>query len=310
MHQSSLPADVLDYIFSFLESDSVALEVCAQSHPFLSQFAERYLYSTVNLQDDGGSIGAAQVFEFNQLLLDTPRIGSCVRTVEVQIPYKSQFDVTDLTYISSILQKLSLVKKIALIQEGNREDFLWENLPETFRQAFLKCLVLPSMEGLSLAHVINFPLSALKDCKTIKTLQLRGWKHDPEFKVPRDTLVHPLPPIESLSIQSCEIKSFQKMLPWLQKRNIRSISFSPWRGFIGKYNFDVLPGLLSCSSNHLTTLDLDVKSSCMSYSFDQMLATKSCLWNRSSNALQPDNRRSHALRRAASSDHSLPSPSP
>ena len=259
----SLPTDVLDYIFSFLESDRVALEACSQSHPFLSQFAERYLYSTIKLQD-GGSIRDA-AFEFNQLLLDTPRIGSYVRTVEVRIPHKFHFEVMDLTHVSSILPKLSLVKKIALIQEGTRGDFSWENLPETFRQAFLNCLALQSMEELSLVYVINFPLSALKDCKTIKTLQLRNWKHDLKSKVLRDTLMHPLPPVESLSIHSCEKNSLQKMLPWLENRNIRSLSFSTRRGSSETYDFDILPNLLTRCSNHLTTLDLDVKTSCMSF---------------------------------------------
>ncbi len=248
MCQISLPTDILDYIFSLLESDFVTLEACSLSHPFLSPCVERYLYATINLQD-GGFIGcrALRMFEFNKLLLEKPRIGSCVRTD-----------------ISSILQKLSLVKKIALNQQGRRGDFSWNILPEPFRQAFLKCLGLQSMEELSLAYVMNFPLSALKDCKTIKKLTLRRWKHDPKLKVTQDTLVHPLPPIEALSIHSCERKSLQKMLPWLEKRNIRSLSFS--RGFSNKHDFDVLSGILAHCSNYLTTLYLDIRGRCMTYS--------------------------------------------
>ena len=273
--QMSPPPDVLDYIFSFLESDFVALKACSLSHPFLSQFAERYLYATIKLQDGGfvGPDAGLRVFEFNQLLLDTPRIGSCVRTVQVVILHKPQFDVTDLTHISSILQELSLVKKIALIQEGSRGDFSWQNLPEAFRQAFLKCLCLPSMVELSLEYVVDFPLSALKDCTTIKILKLRNWKHDPKSKVTRDALVHPLPPIESLSLNHCERKSLQKMLPWLEKRNIRSLSFS--RGFSERDDFDVLSDLLARCSIHLTALDLDVRHRCILFSFNQMFAPKS-----------------------------------
>ena len=259
------PPEVLDYIFSLLESDFVTLKACSLSHPFLLQFAERYLYSTINLEN-GSSINGTELrmFEFNQLLLDRPRIGSCVRTVEVRIPYKFQFDVTDLAHISSILQKLSVVKKITLMQDGKCIDSFWENLPETFRKVFLKCLHLQSMKELSLVYVINFPLSALKDCKTIKTLTLEGWKHDPNLKATRDTLVHPLPPIESLSIHHCDRESLQKMLPWLEKRNIHSLTFS---------GASVLSDVLARCSNYLTILDLNI--TCMSCPFDYMFATKS-----------------------------------
>jgi len=267
MRQISLPTEVLDYIFSFLESDFVALKACSLSHPFLSQIAERYLYATVNLQDDGfiGDTGL-RMFEFNQLLLDRPRIGSYVRTVEVRIPHKYWFDVTDLAHISSILQKLSLVKKIALMQEDQCIDCFWENLPETFHQAFLKCLCLQSMKELSLVLVTNFPLSALKDCKTIKILNLKGWKHDPKLNVTGDTLVHPLPPIESLTLRGCERESLQEMLPWLEQRHIRSLTFE---------GGCALSAVLAHCSNYLTTLDLNIIDCCMSCSFDQVFATKS-----------------------------------
>jgi len=141
----------------------------------------------------------------NQLLLDTPRIGSCVRTVQIRIPHKPQFDI--LTDISSILQE-------RLLQKGTHGGKLARAVSSGVSEMPV------SMEELSMEYVINFPLSALKDCKPIKTLKLRNWKHDPKFKVTRDTLVHALPPIESLSIHSYERKFLQKMLPWLEKRNI------------------------------------------------------------------------------------------
>ena len=140
------------------------------------------------------------MFELNQLLLDTPRIGSY-------------------TLFSSILQKFPLVKKITLIQV--LEEISWEVLPETFRQAFLKCLCLPTMKELSVEYIINFPLSA-QDNKTIKILTLGGWKYgwkyDSKIKVlnPGDTSVDPFPQIESLSIFGCENQSVQKTLPLFQ----------------------------------------------------------------------------------------------
>ena len=221
-------------------------------HSKLSQFAERYLYSTIDLQEYHPALSNPhKVFELNQLLLETPRIGSCVRTLTVWTNRQ------DLTLTSSILHKLPLVKKIALIGCG---EIPWEMLPETFRQAFLKCLGLPSMKELSLQYVNNFPLSALKDNETIEVLKLVGWKCDPKMKVPGDTLVHPFPSIKSLSIKSCESKSMRTILPWLE--NIHSLSV------LHGHDFDVLPDLLACCSNHLTTLELRLHRKCMSCPFD------------------------------------------
>ena len=248
MLQISLPTEVLDYIFSFLESDSITLEACTRSHPFLSQFAERYLYSNITLQEYFSVVSdPREVFEFNQLLVHTPRIGSCVRTVEVRINDDRR---QDLTLTSSILQKLPSVKKITLFQADRRGEISWEMLPETFRQAFVKCLGLPSMKELSVKFIINFPLSALKDSNSIKVLELVDWK----MKVPGDTPVHPFPSIESLSIEGCETKS---LLPWLEKCHIRSLAFSDG------HDFNVLSDLLACCSNYLTTLDLHVGHLCM-----------------------------------------------
>jgi len=270
MRQISLPTDVLDYIFSFLESDSITLETCTLSHPFLSQFAQRYLYSTIDLEH-GVYDTWRRMFEFNQLLLDTPRIGGYVRTVEVRINDNPR---QDLSLFSSILQKLPLVKKITLIQVDRRGEISWEVLPETFRQAFLKCLRLPTMKELYVEYIINFPLSALRDSKTIKILELVDWKYNSKIKVPGDTLVHPFPPIESLSIFDCENQSVRKMLPRLEKCHIHSLSFS--LGFANKHDFDVMADLLACSSNYLTTLNLHVEHIlCMSCPFDQMFPTKS-----------------------------------
>jgi len=259
MRQMSLPADVLDYILSFLESDFVTLKACSLAHPFLSQIAERYLYSTLKLQH-GGVIACTglQMSEFNQFLLNTPRIGSFVRTVVVQIRPEL---LSDPVHISSILQQLSLVKRVSLIQQDSRADLSWEKFPETFRQAFLKCLGLQSMKELSLESVTNFPLSVLKDCKTIKTLELD------HSVVTGDTLAHPLPPIESLSLCGGQ-KYLHKVLPWLEKLNIRSLSFC---GFLrDSKDSDVLSDLLACCANCLTTLDLNFMGDCMSCQSNQM----------------------------------------
>ena len=255
IRQISLPIEVLDHIFSFLQSYPITLKACTQSHPFLSQFAERYLYSTIDLQEYHPALSNPhKVFELNQLLLETPRIGSCVRTVTV---WTNDDPRQDLSLTSSILHKLPLVKKITLFGCG---EIPWEMLPETFRQAFLKCLGLPSMKELSVQYVTHFPLSALKESNTIEVLKLVGWKCDPKMKIPEDTPVHPFPSIESLSIKSCESKSMRTILPWLE--NIHSLSF------LARRDFDVLPDLLACCSNHLTALELHVNGICTSCPFD------------------------------------------
>ena len=46
-----LPPDVVDYIFSFLQSDYISLRRCSEGHPFLASPAERHLYTNIALQN-------------------------------------------------------------------------------------------------------------------------------------------------------------------------------------------------------------------------------------------------------------------
>jgi len=48
----ALPAELLDHILSFLQSDPETLKTCSESHPSLSQLAEPYLYAHVLLKTD------------------------------------------------------------------------------------------------------------------------------------------------------------------------------------------------------------------------------------------------------------------
>jgi len=42
---------VVDYIFSFLQSDYISLRKCFEGHPFLASLAERHLYAHIALQN-------------------------------------------------------------------------------------------------------------------------------------------------------------------------------------------------------------------------------------------------------------------
>ena len=79
----SPPDDVLDHIFSFLQSDFRALKACSQSHPNFVPLVERHLYANITLRNlhvaiSGHHVGTAK---FNNLLRDKPYIANYIRSL-------------------------------------------------------------------------------------------------------------------------------------------------------------------------------------------------------------------------------------
>ena len=80
----ALPAELLDHILSFLQSDPETLKSCSESHSPLSQLAEPYLYHHVLFKTDESE----QLFKpenLAELLSKRPYIAHYIRSLEIRV---------------------------------------------------------------------------------------------------------------------------------------------------------------------------------------------------------------------------------
>ena len=170
--EMNLPAEILDLILSFLQSDPVALRACCESHPSLSKLAEPYLYAHIYLRtDDMFPEQNLGVFDLSKLLSNSPHLVHYVFSLHIVfVKYESDGpDVVNrhVEEISAILPLLSALKTITLKSDifgGPRQ------LPECFTLVFLDCLCLPSMQKV---RILNFYDIPSVECKPITRLPVR-----------------------------------------------------------------------------------------------------------------------------------------
>ncbi len=247
-----LPLEILDQIFYFLATDHVALDLCSKAHPVFSDLIERYLYAHITILLNKPIVGRdgfspSQLFE---LLLNKPRIANCVNKLRIKNTKADDTSMVHWREVARILPKFQRLQTIILVYNLNLE---WSSLDEGFREAFMDCLSLPSMVGVSILRAFKFPLSAF-GCLGIKRLTLGGTFH---YSSPNSSL--PYPQIESLSIHSCR-PSLPEIISWTKTLKLRTLKFCPSLTHAGA--FRRLPELLQSS---LTSLELDFGHRCMSY---------------------------------------------
>ena len=267
----SLPDDVLDHIFGFLQSDFHVLKACSQSHPKFIPLVKRHLYANIALYIRSPSDTfivisghRLRTAEFISLLSNDPYITNYIRRLEVNIIFCLPL-VTGLENMASILSMCSLVKTVTFTSRYTT----WLSLPENFRLAVLNCLNLPSMRSVSIILVYGFPLAALSSSKSVKSLTLCDWTPGPGF-IP-ETSRHPL--LEHLAIQDCSCEAVQTIMAWVKPGNLRSLEITP----LASHNVEQLSKFYSSCSNTLTDLSLDIKSECKSLSFSSWKVTSNLL---------------------------------
>jgi len=255
----AVPDDVLDYIFSFLQSDIRALKACSQCDPKFERLVERHLYANIALDDHTSGHDVRTVDSFIGLLSDNPHIANYVRSLDVVVT----LDVAEsiLENVASILRMCSLLRKISFSAPHTGQLLEWASLPENFRLAFLDCIRLPSMEAVSITLASDFPLTALNHSKSVKSLTLCGWTPGLGFiaETPR------CPLLEDLAIQDCSREAVQKIIAWVQPSNLRSLEVM----LLASHDRKQLSGFFSSCSNTLTDLTLDIKSECKLLSFSR-----------------------------------------
>ena len=256
----ALPAEILDHILSFLGSDTAALKRCSESHPSLCQLAERYLYSRILLTTNS-SDESSQPANFIGLLSKRPYIVHYIRSLEISVNYGRDTG-TQLEEVSTILPNLSALREITLDHPPSWLD--WELLPESFRLTFLDCLRLQSMQVVCLKHILRFPFrSALNDeCKSIRSLTVRGDRSGPSQINNLDLNGPFVNQGLSLCLQISLTYSIKGFVSWCRSQ-LRSLEFFSF----DHRCYDLLPRLLTNSSNSLTSLVLDLGSARARMSF-------------------------------------------
>ena len=263
-----LTIDVLDYILSFLESDSKTLKACCRSHPLLCQIAEPHIYASIYLRTSNHvsdrNFGPSNLVN---LLSNRPHIANYIRNLDIQVSGDSDEEMVPFLHeISTALPKLLTLKKITLDHRSTPTSFCWESQPECFRMVFIGCLRSPSVQHVCLRGIFHFPFVSVwnGESQTIKSLTVGNcFVWDPFNRAPTLDLYDSEcsnAPIESLTFECCGGNFLEKFSGWVKtfRMHFRSLEY------FQDDNYDLLPSLLSCSSNFLTNLDLDLGRKCMS----------------------------------------------
>ena len=217
-----LPPDVIDYIFSFLQSDFVTLKKCCRAHPFLASFAEHHLFVDLALQNHPTYF--LHRFLPSRLLnvfADKPYLPNVVQGLDIELlSLKNGRDMTEsLEDIISILAIVGPRLKRLTLKGRGKGTVAWRNLDKAFQEAFLKSIRSPSVTEVSVQDISAFPFSNLFGDTTLKRLSLQG-----RFRLPAWPETLPSShSIESLSL--CDFRPFLHVLHCEPFKNLRTLDF-------------------------------------------------------------------------------------
>ena len=257
----SLPEDLVDYILSFLQSDLVTLEKCAQSHPTLSKLSERYIYADVTLRDDldNPHVPCLLTSGFTKVLARRLDIAQHVRSLTVRVcgVGETSFEqkiATDshLENVARLLPTFSGLTKLKILGLGiNR--FMWHELPDRFREAFRHFLHTQGKKKVAIYDAACFPLSLLNNCENVwMTLEeCKDTQYDKEST--EDVLLLRPGPFEHLSLLWCSNICLESTMAWLQTRGLHSLEYELGADDV---SWEFFPRVLGACSDSLRKLCL------------------------------------------------------
>jgi len=241
-----LPPEILDHIFGLLahtDYDDNSLRACAEAHPFLSDAAERHLFSDIKVQY-GSTYGRAfNASELSKLFHDKPRLANYVESLAIELWSCPVNEEPNLGPIPFIVTMVSRLRKIDLkVMGSNRIE--WPRFPGHFRDALTNCLGLPSMKCVSLSGVDKFPIIALDQCTTLSLDRKVDFSNSSSKSYPH---------LESLSIYKWS-GMFPDVIAWAKKIKLRHLDIC-------------FPGVDECAMLFqvcptIATLDLDLLDKC------------------------------------------------
>ena len=208
-----LPPEILDHIFDLVSyTDYNSLGACAKAHPFLSDPAERHIFSDIQVYPGRSYQRSFNASELSELFRDKPRRASYVDSLIVEFGPNLGRD-NDFLAISSIVAMVLRLKTINLKVVGSSRDIAWSEFPTYFRDAFTNCLGWPSMERVFLSGIVKFPITALDQCTTVSL--------DGTFDF-SNSCSKSYPKLESLSIFNWS-GMFPNVTAWVKKTNLRHL---------------------------------------------------------------------------------------
>jgi len=247
-----LPLEIIDHIFSFLQSDRSTLEKCSKAHPILSELVPKHLYANIIIR-------VPDVSRLSELASDN-LIANYVCNLQIVLVWSlhesSGRRLLDQEKIASMLPKFRMLKRIAL-HVGDDPPTEWPLLHERFREGFTQCLRLPSMIEVSILGVSEFPLTTFRNCTSIKRLALGGeFDFDDPSSDSSSSLVT-YPQIKSLTLYDCQGSS-SAIVSWAKTYSPHSLRLSL------PSNFGLLQSLVPIYSHTLVSLEVDLGGACMS----------------------------------------------
>src|SRR5438270_3827170 len=147
-----LPPEILDHIFDLLfHTDYKSLRACAEAHPFLSDLAERHLFSDIRVHCGSTGGPTFNAMALSKLFHDKPRLAKHVDSLAIELR-SNALDEDCFTAISFIVTMVLRLRTIDL-----DSNIAWCKFPTHFREALTDCLGLPSIKRVSLSRVDDFP---------------------------------------------------------------------------------------------------------------------------------------------------------
>jgi len=241
-----LPLEIIDHIFSFLQSDSLALEKCSKAHPILSEFVSKHSYANIIIRVP------TDVSRLSELASDN-LIANYVRNLELDLVWSVHECLLDQAKIALMLPKFRMLKAITL-HVGVDPPTKWPLFLERFREAFTQCLRLPSMIEVSILGTSEFPLTTFRNCTSIKRLALKG---EFDFDDSSSDSSSSYPQIESLALYGCQ-RSSLAIVSWAKICSPHSLRFSL------PSDFGLFQSLMPIYSNTPVGLELDLGGCYMS----------------------------------------------
>jgi len=259
--RSMLPVEILDNIFSRLDSSS--LEASSAAHHLFSCIAERHLYADICLDaltietqwvsdSKMDSKTSITVVQLSNLLEERPHIANYVFSLTIVLSDE---------IAESSLPFMTLLRNLIKMTIENRSGvhkFKKLTLPKSLQLSLENCLRLPSIQEVEVTG-IEIPFSFLHHCKGIKTLKVEGCDKlaGPELDSSNDG-----PFLKDLIVIDVRVQALKTLAPRMAKccKRLQHFTVSPY------YNepeaFLAIELIFISCSNTLTSLDIDLGFFC------------------------------------------------
>lgn len=161
-----LPAELIDWIFSFLQEDIPALKACSNAHPSLSRFAEQHIYANLVVE----TVNQSAVAELHKLLSENPHILDYPRTLVFRTYGIFEYSPVQVLSILTMAPRFANLRCLKLVGRPCTIDLF-----QRFLITFKNFLRQTSIEELLLSYFYDFPLSVLDNAEKIRKLTLSGF---------------------------------------------------------------------------------------------------------------------------------------